>query len=517
MSDRPAAAPTSIAGPRTGLDATLLAVTGALVLALLMFLPRPLSPDISGQLWIAQQIRQGARLYIDILEINPPLWFWMAVPVDALAATIRVPAESVLIVGVGLAALASLAATDRLLADVPPARRRAFLLYAALILLVMPARDLGQREQLALFAALPYVALAAARRRGLAIPVWLAVLVGAGSGLGFALKHYFLFAPVLLELWLLVSLRAKWRPLRPETLALAAIGVAYAAAVLIATPEYLTVMVPRLRLAYGAVAGSLRQMILPAQLIWVFTLLAILPQHRALRTNVGALSAALLVAGAGFAAAWLIQHKGWPYQSIPTTGLLALAFAALLMDAWDQVGAFVRKLAPAALLLPVALVLTPTHAPITPENDIAPALAGLRAGASVAIVSTEGFTAWPSTVGRGFRFPSRHGLLWMLPAIDADAAGRHDPRVAQFGREVVRQTVVDYRCLPPARIVFVRPDATGRASSAAADPLRFFLRDPEFAVLMRHYTRWKQAGLYDAYRLTAPFPPLRSSACRRGA
>ena len=39
--------------------------------------------DVSWQLWIARQLNGGARLYRDIVEVNPPLWFWMALPVDA--------------------------------------------------------------------------------------------------------------------------------------------------------------------------------------------------------------------------------------------------------------------------------------------------------------------------------------------------------------------------------------------------------------------------------------------------
>lgn len=520
MSDRAAVAPIVRAAPdvrrhRGGLDRWAAGFAVLLVLVLILVLPRPLSPDVTGQLWLAGQLRGGARLYIDILEINPPLWFWIAVPVQALAEWTRLPSEGWLILAVGTAALAALAATDRLLADLTPDRRRALLLYAALILLVMPARDFGQREHLALLAALPYVALAAARRKGVAVSLPLAILIGAGSALGFALKHYFLLVPLLLEIWLLAGMRRSWRPFRPETVALAAVGLGYGAAILIATPDYLTTMVPRLRLAYGGAGLSLREMIAPAQLVWLFVAAAILPQVRALGAGRAPLSAAALIAATGFAAAWLIQHKGWPYQSIPATGLLAFAFAALLIEAWDAVGAFVRKLAPAVLLLPVALVLTPTQAPITPETDIAPALAGLRDGASVAIVSTEGITAWPAAVGHGFRFPSRYGLLWMLPAIDADANGARDPRVARLGREVIRHTVIDYRCLPPERIVFVRPDSSGRATSAVADPKLFFLRDPEFRGLLRHYARWKQIGMFDAYRLKTPLPPPPPAACRR--
>jgi hypothetical protein len=41
--------------------------------------------DVAWQLWIAGRIHAGANLYTDIVETNPPLWFWMALPVDRLA------------------------------------------------------------------------------------------------------------------------------------------------------------------------------------------------------------------------------------------------------------------------------------------------------------------------------------------------------------------------------------------------------------------------------------------------
>ena len=43
--------------------------------------------DVSWQLWIARQLNGGARLYRDIVEVNPPLWFWMALPVEAVGST----------------------------------------------------------------------------------------------------------------------------------------------------------------------------------------------------------------------------------------------------------------------------------------------------------------------------------------------------------------------------------------------------------------------------------------------
>jgi hypothetical protein len=98
---------------------------------------------------------------------------------------------------------------------VEPGRRTFTLGYSALALMAMPWMHVGQREQIVLIGTLPYAALIAARRQKRKIPPFLAILVGTGAALGFALKHYFLIVPALLELWLFASDRKSWRPLRP--------------------------------------------------------------------------------------------------------------------------------------------------------------------------------------------------------------------------------------------------------------------------------------------------------------
>src|SRR3954452_23042381 len=90
--------------------------------------------DVASQLGIAQRIHEGARLYRDIVEVNPPLWFWMAVPVERLAALLHLTATSMLIGAFGLLVALSLAATNQLCAHIAAGRRALFLGYAALVL-----------------------------------------------------------------------------------------------------------------------------------------------------------------------------------------------------------------------------------------------------------------------------------------------------------------------------------------------------------------------------------------------
>ncbi len=89
--------------------------------------------------------------------------------------------------------------TARLLETRTAAERLAVLLLAFAVIVVLPAALRGQREQLALIASLPYAALMARQYAGRPVPPALAIVVAVIGAYGFALKHYFVLVPLLLE------------------------------------------------------------------------------------------------------------------------------------------------------------------------------------------------------------------------------------------------------------------------------------------------------------------------------
>jgi hypothetical protein len=465
--------------------------------------------DVASQLQIAQRIHEGARLYRDIVEVNPPLWFWMALPIDRLASLLHLDAIRVLITAFGLLIAASLAATDRLLGHVPAPRRAMFLAYAALILAALPWMHVGQREQIVLIGALPYAALVAARREGRPVAPMLAIAIGVGAGLGFALKHYFLIVPAALELWLLASTGRRWRPLRPETLSIAGVGAAYAAALLI-EQNYLTRMVPLVRLAYGQFGPRSVRFLFNPYVVVSGMLFAFTAAHlRLLLNRSSSIAAALFIAGLAFAATYFIQFKGWPYHTIPMLGCGSLALAALLAET-PSAPRLLRILAPALLTLPLVASASEAMHPMPANRDALAAVAGLRPGDRVGFLVTD--TAIPSSVGMryGFRDPSRYNGIWMMHAVvDNELHGSPNPRIAAFGRQVVANTAMDFRCRPPKRIIAERP----RPGQRGFDILAFYDRDPRFAELLSHY-RVRGRTTLETYELVRPWTPPPSSSCQ---
>jgi hypothetical protein len=108
----------------------------------------------------------------------------------------------------------------------------------------------------------------------------------------------------------------------------------------------------------------------------------------------------------------------------------------------------------------------------------------------------------------GFLYPGRYNGFWMMRAVVNGAA---DPRLAALGRAVVRQTVFDFRCAPPRRIVVARPTPAA-AKAGEFDILRFFMRDPEFAELLGHYRPVRRTSV-EVFDQVSPLAPAR--ACLR--
>lgn len=467
------------------------AALGAIGLWLALVWRGPIVNDVGWQMWIAARLNAGAVLYVDILEINPPLWFWIGAGIEALARAAGLGAVHGLLLFLGIVAAASVAGS---LSLVDGARDKAAVAAALILFLAVSSLyALGQREQFAFLAVAPSILLAARRAEAGPVPSSLALLVGALAASGLLLKPYFLLVPLALEAWLLLRTR-HLRP-RPELVALVAAGVLYGAAILFFSPAYLTHMVPLIHAAYHGYDSSAAALLLkPALLAPLLALAGVLvawPDRRP-----AAVSAALL-AGAAFLGAGLWQAKGFAYHFLPALGCAVLAIAL-------SVSALRRARPPAvgAVLIALLLVsLTVAREPARSDHAAAAATADLPRGSTILMLSVSGSAAWPLVQERGFVWPSRHMTHWMLAAVWlAQKEGRADPDLDRLGRSVVAEAAADIERARPAVLPFDRRYEV----LAPGGTVGFFSSQPAFATALRAYRRERDVGTLAVYRRVAP-------------
>lgn len=193
----------SRAGPLRHLPA-LAALTGASAWLALCW-HGPITNDVMWQLWIGQRLNAGATLYVDIMEINPPLWFWLAAGLEGLAGPAGLSSFHALLLVFASATLAAALLGLRLAKS--RTERWAFVAALLLFLFLTSYYSLGQREQFAFLVSSPLLLLAARRAQVHKVAPRLAFAAGMLAAPGLLLKPYFLLAPLLLEAWL--AFRAK--------------------------------------------------------------------------------------------------------------------------------------------------------------------------------------------------------------------------------------------------------------------------------------------------------------------
>ena len=144
-------------------------------------------PDMAFLLYAARRVLDGARLYVDVIEINPPLIVALNMPAVLLARLVGIGdilAYRVLVTGALLSALAFSAWSLRWSADLGGGNfRRRFVLVLAFALFLAAGDDFGQREHLLTALALPYALLAVGRAKGRPAPRSRAFAAGVFAGM----------------------------------------------------------------------------------------------------------------------------------------------------------------------------------------------------------------------------------------------------------------------------------------------------------------------------------------------
>jgi hypothetical protein len=375
---------------RTALSWLLPLVVGAA--AVVWQLQRGANADVSWLLTVAERLADGRR---DFVEINPPGAVFTYLPAVWVARLSGLSAEAacdLLVAAVAALSLglASLALGPRFAArhDAPP-----LVTVAVVILLVLPGYAFGQREHLGVMLLLPWIAVLAARVSGTSPSLWLQVCAGVAGGLSIVVKPHF-----ALDIAALCSIaiwhRRSWRSLFcAENLAAATVTAVYAAVLWLWFADYFVDTAPMVAAVYVPDRLELKAFLLaPVTILWAcaLRLTSIAGGFRR------ALPAILLALSTVSYFLFLLQGKGWAYQSYPAVSFALLALTVQLASAdgaaamWPAIGRLAAGLAAFVMFVIAALwfdtaVLRDTRAIAATIEKIAPSpgIAAISADISI--------------------------------------------------------------------------------------------------------------------------------------
>jgi hypothetical protein len=499
--------------------------------------------DLGFLVHAAGRVLDGARLYVDLVEINPPLIVALNLPAALAARWGGIPdilAYRLLVMAVLLGALLL---SGRCLARLPgldlPAARRPLLLVLAAALFLVPGEDFGQREHLLAALALPYVLLAAGRALGRPALPRPAVAVGVLAGLGIALKPHFLLLGAAVEGYAWWGTRAR-RP-SAEALGLAGCLAAYGAAVVLVTPEYVG-LVLQLGPAYGGFGHAPLLQVLVTAPGTALCALAILA-YAALCRRAGRreLWTVLLVAMMASFLAGAVQQKGWDYHFYPARAFALVLLAVIVMDVRRPLARPVQRLYAAVAAAAVGVtIVTATAVALGRMLDLDPAgrverarletlVAAVRRhappGGSLYAFSYTIESGFPLVNNSGMRWASRFPHLWILESAYREALRAPGPLrfrpVARMGaaerylNDAVAEDLARHR--PDLLLVLRHARDLPENRHRRLDYLAYFSRDPRIAAQLGRYRLVEEVDEYRLYARGAPgAPPGLSPAAEPG-
>lgn len=481
--------------------------------------------DITWRSHIAGEILQGKTLYRDVIDLNPPLWFWAAIPSVWLGQIFgvgtHVVAATLAHLGAAFAVWMFAKGVDGLVSK--NEQGPAILGFLIAILWVAVA-DVGQREQSALVASLLWLVLALRRDAHLPVSLPLALGIAGFSAYGFALKHYFVLIPIVMEAVLALRLGKNWRPFRPETLALAVVALAYAVAVLRLAPDFLTQIAPMAAISYDAFNAwtgkpawfALLMIVGPAQFILVPLVLAL--RLRDTRPIIlGLLGLSLL-----FLLIIVVQMKGFFYHYIALKGT-----CVLLLIVWSVREAPLPKLDRLLVWLGllgffISMVVNPLHTAIkegaTPVSENLLRLIRAEPPSNrIMILSTVPQNSFLVLAQEGQSFGARHYSMWMVPGLmvkeqnqlTADAAKQQLARVR-------REYLEDIQCFAPTVLISQFEQFKGQ-SLIQTEGMAFLREDPiADRWLADHYRLESRLDDFQVWRQVKPVGPKEANCPSKG-
>lgn len=484
--------------------------------------PAYVNHDAAWYLYMVERWRDGASLYRDVVDTNPPLIIWLMAPPVLLARVTDIGAPLLFKLYVFTIAAAAMLATGRIVRRGLPARE--FILVTLVVFVCLPFAkgDFGQREHFALLLTMPYILAAAVP--GAPIGRKAASLVGIAGGIGFAVKPHFLMA------WIAVEAAVLWRDgavslRRPASIAAMATFVIYGLTAALMAPQYFGVA-DQVRQVYGGLNSPFAVLLRLREVqLWIVAL-AVMTAVRWPRAERVAL--VIFAAATGHLAAALLQFKGWGYQLYPARAMTVLFLGAASATLVDEAPGLIALLrggrSGLGIVFAVILVISSARYILEARHPAAPDLvtpfsAAIRREAPqgpVALLSmrTIIYPAFPSINYTGAAWSLRHNSLWFLPGLYADQDARSGgPLVAHpldqmpvIERKFFDQIVDDLCGSPPRLLAVENAAAAAPAGRRALDLVAYYSQSPRAARLFSSYAPGETVGPFTLY--TAP-----SSAC----
>jgi hypothetical protein len=455
-----------------------------------------INPDCGWLISATGRWLAGERLYVEVIETNPPLVIYLtAIP---LLIGQKFGVTSVESFVFFVAALSAISAAI----SVSITQSKALKYWLIFALILIPAVNSGQREHLFLLLFTPYfLQLLHQKKPSIALAIF--------AALGLALKPYFLV------FWVFAVLFSKVKIFDITNFVIGLLLLGYAAFVYLYVPEYIKLL-PTLLKYYNAFAMPINEVlkgVANSTAFYLIPLLVMAIKYRKsfddqLNFTLGIILAAII--------SEVAQLKGWSNHQLPAYffgGILALLIILKTLPQKSELwGRIIILISGVTLIAQIGVAAFGNYRVATKLNDknltsLIQVMEMYAANSNVYMLGLDLPDLYPALNYSSAKSSSRYGHLWALPGIYEKmqlqngvikynkAGKRSDDETLLIG-----QIIGDIANKPPKLILVTDKKYTNKqGADFKFDFIGYLSQEPDFVRIFENYRKVSEIGRLKIY------------------
>ncbi len=292
--------------------------------------------DIAYILQATEKLLQGGTYLDDYFNPNPPMIMFFYLPSLMIHKFLHIHIAKAFFAYIFLISAFSfwlcISITRSMFSKDDSFLHYFFLIALAIVFLIFPLFQIGQRDQLLVVLSMPYLLSAAYQLQKDSKQSPHAVLIGLLAGVGFSLKPQFLFTPILIELFYIIYKKNWLSWLRTETLTILTVLCIYLGVLFIFYREFVFTIIPYLlNHYYESIGYPWRHLFLNSETLFCFLsflFCGIAFIHSSYKTLLSILSITLI----SFLFSYFTQRSTFAYHIIPAYSIAILIFSLVFCE-----------------------------------------------------------------------------------------------------------------------------------------------------------------------------------------
>jgi len=330
-----------------------------LIIALLLMIaykfPSFIGVDLGGCRIIKKKFLNGLKPYIDIIDINPPMIIYLNVIPVLLANTLNFTLVWAFVLAVLFLIIICASLLKKIIAASGVFTHKQimfvdFMFYLSSLYILL-RHSYGQREHLFSICLVPYLFLRIFRseiKSSLSMPV--VASIGILCGIMSVLKPYFLFIIFILEMSLIYSEKS-WKGLKKPEVFYFLLPICLYVVHFLFWPRnmlhaFFGELVPMVLKHYNSMDYPTIELLLKSTsliLALLFSIILYINLKKKFGMQQRSMFNCFLAVGASALSMYLLQHKGWTYQQVPSIFAIGIILTFSLIHFFKNLKSFTAK------------------------------------------------------------------------------------------------------------------------------------------------------------------------------